>query len=103
MLYQTYKDQGFIIITLLTENYEQVPPNQQELKAWADEYGHTFPVVADGERYIHTFGTKVSEPSGMPSVKLPSFTLIGPGGVLQVVDKDLEAGINIADIEAALP
>jgi hypothetical protein len=100
-MYQTYKDQGFIIITLLTENYDQVPPNQAELQGWADEYGLTHPVVSDGERYIHSFGTKGTGPGGTgpPGVKFPSFTLLGPGAELLIVDKDITA----ADIEAALP
>lgn len=61
---------------------------------WADEYGETFPVISDGERYIHSFAAK-----GKGEVKLPSFTLLGPGGVLLIVDKD----VTEADIVAALP
>ena len=51
---------------------------------WADEYGETFPVVSDGERYIHTFGAK-----GKDEVKLPSFTFLGPGAELLIVDTDI--------------
>ena len=91
-MYQKYKDQGLLIITLLTENYEQEPPDQDQLNEWADEYGQTFPVVSDADRYIHTFGKK-------GTVKLPSFTLLGPGAEVLVVNKD----ITEDDIIAVLP
>jgi hypothetical protein len=93
MLYQKYKDQGFMVITLLTENYEAIAPNKDELNVWADEYGQTFPVVSDGERYIHTYGAK-----GKNEVKLPFSVLLGPGAELLVVNKDVVE----ADVVAAL-
>ena len=100
-MYQKFKDRGFIIITLLTENYAQVPPTQEDLQTWANEYGETFPVVSDGERYIHSYGIKgIGEGGTGPlGVRLPSNTLLGPGGEILLVD----AGeIHEEDIEAAL-
>ena len=78
-----------IIITLLTENYEGVPPTQEDLAHWADQYGETFPVVSDAERYIHTFGTKRGQ-SGDFEVGLPSHTLLAPGGEILAGDDDFE-------------
>jgi len=92
-MYQKYKDQGFIVITLLTENYEKIAPNQAELNVWADEYNHTFPVVSDAERYIHSYAAK-----GKGEVKLPSSILLGPGAELLMVNKDVVE----ADVVAAL-
>ena len=83
-----------MIVTLLTENDESLPPSQEELQVWADEYKETFPVISDAERYIHSFAAK-----GKGEVKLPSFTLIGPGAELLIVDDD----VTEADIIAALP
>ena len=84
MLYQKYKDQGFMVITLLTENYDKIAPIQDELNVWADEYGLTSPVVSDGERYIHTYGAK-----GKNEVKLPAHILLGKGAELLIVTKDV--------------
>jgi len=71
-----------MLITLLTENSDSVPPTQADLNTWADQYGQTFPVVSDGDRYIHTFGAKGSD----VGVALPSQTLLGPGGEILVPD-----------------
>ena len=74
---------------MLTENYEQTPPSQQQLKAWADEYSETFPVVCDEERYIHSYATK-----GKGEVKLPYYVLLGPGmEILTVAPEFPEAEI----------
>ena len=83
-----------IIITLLTENDDGEPPSTEELQAWANEYDETFPVVSDGERYIHSFGAK-----GKGEVSLPSHTLLGPGGVIIFADGEFTE----EDIIGALP
>ena len=70
-----------------------MPPSQAELQAWADDYAETFPVVSDGDRYIHTFGKKGGE------VKLPSYTLIGPGMEILIAD----GPVPVEDIVLALP
>ncbi len=41
-LYETYKDQGFMMITALDGS------EPADLLDWADEYGLTHPVVGDG-------------------------------------------------------
>ena len=87
---------------MLTENYDQVPPSQEDLNTWADEYGETFPVVSDGERYIHSYGIKGIEEGGTGplGVRLPSHTLLGPGAEILIVDSH---EVSAEDIEAALP
>ena len=85
---------------MLTENYDGVPPTQADLNIWADQYGQTFPVVSDGERYIHSFGIKREGEGGTGplAVGLPSHTLLGPGAELIVVDGE----VTEEDIEATL-
>ena len=98
MLYQKYKEQGFMVITLLTENYEKIAPNKDELNVWADEYGQTFPVVSDGERYIHTYGAK-----GKNEVKLPYTILLGKGAELLIVNQDVTEEDVVAALAAIQP
>ena len=74
---------------MLTENYEQAPPSQQQLKVWADEYNETFPVVCDEELYIHSYASK-----GKGGVKLPYYVLLGEGmEILKVASEFPEADI----------
>lgn len=89
-LYTTYKDRGFIVITLLGEDMEGATPDQDELNQWADDYGLRYPVVADKNssvtaRYLE----------GAP----PGMMLLSPGAVLE----DLDGGYVAADVEAVLP
>ena len=93
-LYQEHKDQGLMIMTLLIENYDGEPPDQQDLNTWADEYAQTFPVLSDAQTQIHAYSAK-----GKDTVKLPMDILIGPGAeVLVVMDT-----VNLEDVLAALP
>ena len=64
----------------------------EDLNTWANEYNETFPVVSDGENYIHTFGKKGGQ------VALPSHTLIGRG--MKILMADVE--ITEDDIVSAL-
>lgn len=61
------------------------------MKLWADSFGQSTPVVSDGERYIHSFGTKGKGGGlkGELAVKLPSFTLLGPGAEILIANKDI--------------
>jgi hypothetical protein len=77
----------------LTENYEKEPPTQAQLNLWADEYGQTFPVVSDADRYIHSYAKK-----GKGEVKLPSHVLLGPGATLIKAAED----VTEEDVVAAL-
>lgn len=46
-LYQAYKLRGFIILSVLCQDYIGGPPATSDCKAWANLYGLTFPVLAD--------------------------------------------------------
>ena len=89
--YETYKDQGFIAIALITETYDAVPPEQADLQEWSSSYGQTFPVLSDEERVVDRYSER-------PGVSLPSLTLIGRGAKLILTD----AEVVEADIVAAL-
>ena len=91
-IYQAHKDAGFLIITLLTETLDNEPCLQEDLKAWADEYGQSFPVLSDVDGYIHTFTPKAGG-------KLPMEVLLGPGVEIVTVIDD----ITEQDIIDALP
>jgi hypothetical protein len=81
-----------ILISLITETYDLVPPNTEELNLWADEYGQTFPVLSDAEPVAERFTSR-------GSLSLPSHTLIGPGAVVLIADGD----VGVEDILEALP
>jgi hypothetical protein len=91
-IYQQYKDDGFILITMLVETNQGVPPEQEDLALWADEFGQTFPVLSDGDLAFSRFIER-------EGYSLPSHTLLGPGAeVLIAHGEPLEE-----DIEGALP
>ena len=91
-LYQTYRDDGFIVVTLITENYDAETPSQDNLEEWAEEYGLTSPVLADGDEVAERYSER-------GELSLPSMTLIGPGAEVLIADGDVEE----SDIEDALP
>ena len=72
-LYQDYKDQGLMVITLIVENGDSQTPSQEDLKEWADEYGQTFPVLSDPDWAV----TELYSERGTPA--LPTMTLIEIG------------------------
>jgi len=47
--YQVYKDQGdgFVVLQLIGENFNEQPPTTEQLAGWVANYGLTFPVLAD--------------------------------------------------------
>jgi len=79
-------------LTLITETYEEEPPDQADLQTWANEYNETFPVLSDGNEEIDRYSIR-------GDVSLPSHTLIGPGAVVLIADGD----ITEEDIVNALP
>jgi thiol-disulfide isomerase/thioredoxin len=46
-----FKDQGFMYLTLLTEDNNSASPGQDVLQEWANEYEITAPVLSDTEGY----------------------------------------------------
>jgi hypothetical protein len=80
-----------MIISTWAENNESQTPSTDELKGWADQFGLTFPVVADEGWQINN---RFEKDGGIPTQ-----VLLAPGAELVKVD----AMVTSADIEAVLP
>lgn len=78
---------------MIGENGSRQTPSTADLNKWVDDYGATYPVVAD-----ENFAVAARYVNGS-SIGLPSHTLIGPGGVVSIAD----GHPSDADIEALLP
>ena len=83
-LYQEYKDDGFVVISLLAENNSGSTPSQSDLEDWADNYGSNHPLVADDG-----WSTTYAYASGS-SIYLPTTHLIGPGAEVIAVDSTMQ-------------
>lgn len=77
-LYQAKKDEGLMVVLLLAENNDGQTPSQDELKAYADTHGASFPVGADANFEIEG---RFAKDNG-----IPSFTLIDRGAVIHAAD-----------------
>jgi len=65
-LYQLHKNSGFIILTVLFQDYMRGAIDTSECKAWADNYGITFPVLADiNETVWRAFAESTAVPLNM--------------------------------------
>lgn len=51
-VYQTYKDDGFIILQVAFEDYYGNPSSQEFIEAWDRYFGVTFPVLSDSENIV---------------------------------------------------
>lgn len=80
-----------MVVQTWAENNESSTPTADELKAWGENYGHTFPDVADAGWALNN---KFEKDGGIPTQ-----ILIAPGGEIVKVDQ----GYTAADIEAILP
>lgn len=49
--WKEFESQGFMYLTLLTEDQFSEPPNQEVLEKWATDYSITAPVLSDTENY----------------------------------------------------
>ncbi|NLH48494.1 MAG: TlpA family protein disulfide reductase [Myxococcales bacterium] len=76
--YQVYKDQGdgFMVLQLILANYNDNPPTQAELLAWATLYGLTFPVLDDSS-------WDVTYPLHGGSISIPAYALLDQEGVIR--------------------
>ncbi len=83
-MYQEYKDQGFVVITLLAENNSATTPSAEELMSWSDSYGSTHPLVAD-ENWSITYRYATGS-----SIYLPTTHLLAPGAEVVAVDSTME-------------
>ena len=50
-IWTDYKDQGFMYLTLLTEDRVSAVPSVETLEQWAEEFSITAPVLSDAEGY----------------------------------------------------
>ena len=92
-LYQDYKDDGFIVITLLGENMAGNAPSEQDLEDWADSFGLHHPVVADPGYQVTTRYVDGG------SIGLPAFHLIDTGGEIMIRD----GSVSESHIQQVLP
>ena len=74
--YADYADQGFVYVTVLFENEDNLPPLQSELQEWAELYELQSPVVSDDLGYAYT----VEPNSGWPA--------------LMVIDRDMVVAVE---------
>jgi hypothetical protein len=89
-MYETYQDDGLIVITALGEDTEGGRPSTDDLTTWTETYGLTHPVVADpGFEVMWELGGN----GGLP------FMALADEGVLLL---DTSGHFTEADVEAAL-
>jgi hypothetical protein len=90
-MYEKYKDKGFIVIQLKAQNSSSQTPSQADLESWADNFGITFPVLADSNWTVMRRWEQDNY--------IPSHTLLAPGMKVVKVDEK----VSDADVEAILP
>lgn len=82
-MFQSYREQGFMIINLMGEDAEGGEMDVDELNDWAETYGLTFPVVSDpGMGTMWAMGGNGG---------LPWQVLVGRGGEILAADNFVEA------------
>jgi hypothetical protein len=89
--YQTYRDQGFIVIDLVAENEASQPADQYDAAEVAADHGLSYPVLADP-------GWIVGDLFDLDD-DVPNKSLLAPGLEVVIVD----ATVGPPDIEAVLP
>ena len=86
------EDQGFMVVTLLTENNDRVEPTLEDLQEWASSNGIGHPVLADVG-----WGVSYRYPT---SGSIPVVHMLAPG--MEIVRVD-DRSITQEDVEALLP
>ncbi len=84
-MYDLYRDRGLIVLSLLYD----ISTGEQAM-TWAESHGLTHPVLVDAPNVGARFERDWA---------VPSFTLIGPGAEILVLD----GTITTEEIEAHLP
>ena len=92
-LYQTYVDQGFIVITLLSEDMSGATTDQADLEEWANQFGLTHPVVSDANYEVTTRFVDGG------TIGLPSMTLLQAGAEVRYRD----TWVGDSEVQANLP
>ncbi len=91
--YETYRDQGLMIVTLLVEADSDMEATVEDLNTWVDEYGITHAVVTDPDWEVIDSYSEREHPA------LPALTLIAPG--MEILETS--GTVEEADVVAALP
>jgi len=92
--WQDYRDQGFVYLTVLQEDVEGGPVEQEDLTKWADTFGITAPVLDDS--------TKGATGSAIQQGIFPAVLVVGRDmRVIERVNPVEEKRVRAA-IEAAL-
>jgi len=79
-----------MLMNVVIENNRSQPPSESELKAWADRYGMTFPVLSDEEGVIWDYAEG-------GSVGLPFKVLMDDGAEIvskNPRDRDIEKTLD---------
>ena len=80
-MYDKYKDDGLMVLTLLGEDVDSRPPSQEELSTWASAFGVTHPVLQD------TSFTVTVAFTGLVSNNLPANHLLERGSIVHSVNQ----------------
>ena len=89
--YQQYKDQGFIVVTVMDTNESQGPSTAMSAAAWREGMNLTYPVVAVDSSITSLY---------TPFLGYPSYKIMSPG---MVVSADDPWPLQESDIMNALP
>ena len=89
--YQQYKDQGFLVITVMPTDENQGPSTPASAAAWKEGMNLTYPVVSVSQSITSIF---------TPFLGYPSYKIMSPG---MVVSADDPWPLQESDIQNALP
>lgn len=65
-LYQTYKNQGFVVISAISQGDDKEIPSLADLKLWANRNKMTFPIIADPNYHVNRIYEGLTEGVQVP-------------------------------------
>lgn len=96
-LYNTYKDQGLMTMTFMSESADGGPTSQADVQAWASTYGQNGLVVYGTQQDVW-FPFGVDQGGGSFGIALPGTALVGPMATIAKI------GIpTVQEIELVIP
>ncbi len=96
--YDTYRDRGLTVITLMSENNSYETPTAEEMMGWANDAGADHPILADpGAAAALEFIR--ADPAFDGGYGLPSMQMLSPGMVVESVNSH----VGSAEFEPLLP
>jgi hypothetical protein len=93
--FETYEDDGLMILEIMIENNSGGTPSVSDLESWANRYDMTMPVLADEDLIIYDYAN--ANGSG-GSIGLPFTVVMGEGLVIESV----AAGSQLNKVTRAL-